>query len=63
MYFEIYRQSRGTPLTGKGQWRWRLRAANHETVASGESYINKADCLHVIGLIKSVHNETSVKEI
>ncbi len=63
MYFEIYRQTRGTPLTGKGQWRWRLRAANHETVASGESYVNKADCLHVIGLIKGVHDETPVKEI
>lgn len=54
MYFEIYRQSKGTPSTGKGQWRWRLRAGNHETVASGESYVNKADCLHVIELIKGV---------
>ncbi|MDR9754739.1 DUF1508 domain-containing protein [Pseudomonas sp. SZMC_28357] len=63
MYFEIYRQSRGTPSTGKGQWRWRLRAGNHETIASGESYVNKADCLHVIELIKGAVSETPVKEI
>ncbi|MNR41201.1 hypothetical protein D3C85_1595620 [compost metagenome] len=63
MYFEIYRQSKGTPSTGKGQWRWRLRAGNHETIASGESYVNKADCLHAIGLIKGVEGETPVKEI
>lgn len=63
MYFEIYRQTRGTLVTGKGQWRWRLRAANHETIASGESYINKADCLHAIGLIKGTETQTLVKEI
>ncbi|WP_260955627.1 YegP family protein [Pseudomonas citri] len=63
MYFEIYRQTRGTHSSGKGQWRWRLRAGNHETIASGESYVNKSDCLHVIQLIKSAHGETPVKEI
>jgi len=63
MYFEIYRQTRGTPSTGRGQWRWRLRAGNNETIASGESYVNKADCLHVIGLIKNARCETPVKEI
>ncbi|MET1067388.1 DUF1508 domain-containing protein [Pseudomonas prosekii] len=63
MYFEIYRQSKGTSNTGKGQWRWRLRAGNNETVASGESYVNKADCLHVIKLIMGVQEGTPVKEI
>jgi len=63
MYFEIYRQSKGTLSTGKGQWRWRLRAGSHETGASGGSDVNKADCLHVIELIKGVHGETPVKEI
>ncbi|SCZ01377.1 MULTISPECIES: DUF1508 domain-containing protein [unclassified Pseudomonas] len=63
MYFEIYRQTRGTPNTGKGQWRWRLRAGNHETIASGEAYVNKSDCLHAVRLIKNVHDETPVKEI
>jgi len=63
MYFEIYRQSQGTPSTGTGQWRWRLRAGNHEIIASGESYINKADCLHAIGLITSTQSDIPVKEI
>jgi uncharacterized protein YegP (UPF0339 family) len=45
MYYEIYRD-------GQGYWRWRLRAANHETLASGESYVNKADCTRAIVLVK-----------
>jgi uncharacterized protein YegP (UPF0339 family) len=35
------------------QWRWRLVAANNRIIAnSGESYFNKTDCLHAIGLVK-----------
>lgn len=36
-----------------GQWRWRLRGGNNEIIASGETYKNKADCLHAIDLVKS----------
>ncbi|WP_457796475.1 YegP family protein [Methylocystis sp. S23] len=36
------------------QWRWTLYAANHKKIAnSGEGYVNKADCLHAIALVKS----------
>lgn len=49
MYFRIYQD------TDK-QWRWRLRAANHEIIANGESYWNKADCLHAISLVKASYN-------
>ena len=36
-----------------GYWRWRLRAANNRVLAdSGESYVNKADCLSAIALVK-----------
>ena len=35
------------------QWRWRLTASNNRIIAdSGESYHNKADCLHGINLVK-----------
>jgi uncharacterized protein YegP (UPF0339 family) len=35
------------------QWRWQLVAANNRIVAdSGESYVNKADCLAGINLAK-----------
>jgi uncharacterized protein YegP (UPF0339 family) len=61
MYFEIYRQIRGTVLTGRGQWR--LKAGNHETIASGESYVNKGDCMHAINLIKGTCEQTPIKEI
>jgi uncharacterized protein YegP (UPF0339 family) len=40
----------------EGQWRWRLKAANHKIIASGEAYHNKADCLHAIGLIRGTSN-------
>ena len=63
MYFEIYKQTQGTAKTGQGQWRWRLRAGNNETIASGESYINKGDCVHAINLIKGTQEETPVNEI
>lgn len=63
MYFEIYRQTRGTVQTGEGQWRWRLRAGNHETIASGEAYANKSDCVHAISLIKRTCDQTPIQEI
>lgn len=47
MYYQIYRDSANF-------WRWRLKAANHEVIAvSSESYYNKSDCQHAIGLVKS----------
>ena len=39
-----------------GQYRWQLRAANNYIIAvSGESYLNKADCLYAIRLVKSAY--------
>ena len=49
MYFQVYKDT-------ANNWRWRLRAANNETIASGEGYVNKADCLHVISLVKQSHS-------
>ena len=47
MKFEIYKDK-------NGEWRWHLKAANHEKIAtSGEGYKNKADALHAIELVKS----------
>lgn len=45
-YFKIYRDA-------KLQYRWRFTATNGRIIAvSSESYINKADCEHSIGLVK-----------
>ena len=55
MYFEIYKDS-------SNLWRWRLKAANHEIIAQGESYYNKTDCLNAISLVKSTTN-VFVKEL
>lgn len=46
MKFKVYKDKQGF-------WRWRLRAANNEIIASGEAYENKADCLHAISLVKA----------
>ncbi|NKB16205.1 MAG: DUF1508 domain-containing protein [Sphingomonadales bacterium] len=52
MYFQKFQ-------TG-GQWRWRLKGANHEIIASGESYYNEQDCNHAINLVKSTTASTPV---
>jgi uncharacterized protein YegP (UPF0339 family) len=55
MYFEKYQQL--------SQWRWRLRAANHEIIASGESYWNETDCDHAINLVKGTTSSTPVRKL
>ena len=46
-YYQIYTDA-------AGEWRWRFRAANHETIAvSSEGYKYKNDCLHSISLVKA----------
>ncbi len=56
MTFEIYKDS-------DGLWRWRLRAANYQIIASGESYYNKSDCLHAINLVKKTTAYTPVDDL
>jgi uncharacterized protein len=37
----------------KGEWRWRLKSKNGNTIAdSGEGYKNKKDCEDAIDLVK-----------
>lgn len=57
MNFEVYKDK-------KNEWRWRLRTGNGKIVAtSGESYKNKADCLHMINRIKNYRMEANIREI
>lgn len=44
--FEIF-------LDGVQDWRWRLRAANNEIIAtSGESFDSKANAIRAVGTVK-----------
>ncbi|HNV47595.1 MAG TPA: YegP family protein [Spirochaetota bacterium] len=43
--FEVYKD-------GKGEYRFRLKAANGEIIAVGEGYSNKQGCLNGIESIK-----------
>ena len=61
MKFEIYQQKGGLLLDG--QWRWRLLAVNGEPIASGESYVNKQDCIHAINLVMSTTRQTVFNEV
>jgi len=37
----------------RGQYRWRLKASNGRIIAdSGEGYINRADCVNGISLVR-----------
>lgn len=60
MYFEIYQEKGGLISATQGQWRWRLKSGNHQTICSGESYHNKQDCEHAIDLVKSTNASTPV---
>ena len=51
--FEIYKDS-------QGEFRWRLRAANGEVIASGEGYTSKAGCLNGI---ESVRENAPIAEV
>jgi uncharacterized protein YegP (UPF0339 family) len=66
VYFEIYRQgsARGSTesnATG-GEWRWRLKAANNEIIASGESYADHADCLRAVYVVRSTSSHTPIRD-
>lgn len=47
MYFEMWQN------TTNKNWYWHLKAGNHQVIASGEGYANKADCQAAIGLVRS----------
>ena len=64
MYFEIFQQPSGTQsdLTG-GAWRWRLKASDQEIITSGESYVDHADCLRAVYLIRSTSSHTPIRDV
>lgn len=51
MKFEMWKDA-------SGQYRWRLKAANGEIIASGEAYKNQSDCEHAVGLVMSTTTQT-----
>lgn len=54
MYFILYQEGQ--------QWRWTLYAANNRKIANGgESYWNKADCLHAISLVRGSGSAPTVE--
>jgi uncharacterized protein YegP (UPF0339 family) len=56
MFFVIYKDL-------SSQWRWTLYAANNRKIAdSGEAYVNKADAVTGIALVKSTSGGTPVRE-
>ena len=67
MYFEVYptEEQEGPGLLASlvPRWRWRLKADNNETIASGEAYNSKQSCLHAVELIRATTKDTPVKEV
>lgn len=56
MYFEIYESS--------GKYYFRLKAANHEIIATGQGYQDIFSARHAVDLIKTKTNaDTPVKEL
>jgi uncharacterized protein YegP (UPF0339 family) len=75
MYFEIYPTTGAGGAMGglfgalaatnalAPQWRWRLKSANHEILASGESYVHRRDCEHVVSLLQQTSIMTPVRAV
>jgi uncharacterized protein YegP (UPF0339 family) len=53
MYFTKWKSSTG--------WRWNLKAANNEIVASGEGYVYESGCDNAINLVKGTNTSTPVR--
>lgn len=54
--FQIYKDA-------KGEYRWRLRASNGETIADGnEGYLSKDSCKHGIDLVKQQAASAEVED-
>jgi hypothetical protein len=56
MKFEMYKDN-------KNQYRWRLKAANGEIIAQGESYVNKNDCQIAVGSVMDTNRNTPFVEV
>jgi len=54
--FEIYKDA-------SGQFRFRLRAANNEIIATGEAYTTKASCENGVASVKKNAPEAEVKDL
>ena len=54
--FEVYKDKRG-------EFRFRLKAGNGQTIATGEGYTTKAACLNGIESIKKNAPEAPVEEL
>lgn len=54
--FEVYKDK-------KGEFRFRLKASNGQTIAIGEGYSSKAACLNGIKSVKSNAGEAEVVEL
>lgn len=54
--FEVYKDK-------KGEFRFRLKASNGQTIATGEGYSSKAACLNGINSVKSNAGEAEVIEL
>jgi uncharacterized protein YegP (UPF0339 family) len=46
-----------------GEFRWRLKAANGQTIGQSEGYANKADCLNSIQVIQKGAATATIEEL
>lgn len=47
----------------KKKFRWRLKAGNHEVIATNQAYTTKQGCQKGIEAVKKVTPETEVKDL
>lgn len=55
-YYEIYRDN-------ESGWRWRLKAANHQIISSGESYVSEWSVLRGIAGHRKAATTKTIKNL
>ena len=56
MSFEVYKDKAGA-------WRWRLKAANGQIIATGEGYKDKPGCEDAIASVKKTSQTAKIVEV
>lgn len=46
-----------------GEWRFRIKADNHEIVSQSEGYQNRSDAYETVGLIQAEAADAEIEEI
>jgi uncharacterized protein YegP (UPF0339 family) len=68
VHFEIFQQVSETGSDTQADptsvaWRWRLIGPDGETIIGSESYMDHADCLRAVRLVRMTSDHTAIRDV